>query len=169
MVIDDSWGGCWTAVNWRSTQWLTGSQSWLRKKQSRVVDNGRWLMVMMAETWGLWASQPRLMRGNKDKPPFLSNFSLITGHVLLSNILGCMKYTPKKKKKQRHLSKKSLYLYNQINKYRPTFAFTLKTDMKNWLKVRWKNWHLYFSLKIWVNSEFKFRIHLSFERPNLWH
>ena len=81
--------------------------------------------------------------------------------------------TPKKKK-QRHLSKKSLYmyLYNQINKYRPTFAFTLKTDMKNWLKVRWKNWHLYFSLKIchkiWVNSEFKFRIHLSFERPNLW-
>ena len=71
-----------------------------------MVDNGRWLMVMMAETWGLWASQPRLMRGNKDKPPFLSNFSLITGHVLLSNILGCMKYT----KKKRHLSKKSFIL-----------------------------------------------------------
>ena len=65
---------------------MTGSQSRLRKKPSRVVtvvDNGRWLMVMMAETWGLWASQPRLKRGNKDKPPFLCNFSLITGHVLL--------------------------------------------------------------------------------------
>ena len=29
---------------------MTGSQSWLIKKPSRVVDNGRWLMVMMAET-----------------------------------------------------------------------------------------------------------------------
>ena len=109
---------------------MTGSQSRLRKKPSRVVDNGRWLMVMMAETWGLWASQPRLMRGNKDKPPFLCNFSLITGHVLLSNILGCMKYKKKKKKKD-ICQKIVLYLYIKKKKYTPTFAFTLKTYMKN--------------------------------------
>lgn len=105
---------------------MIGGQSWLRKKASRVVDNGRWLMVMMAETWGLWASQPRLKRGNKDKPPFLCNFSLITGHVLLSNILGCMKYGKKKEEKRRHLSKKSFILVSPNKQIYANVCFYFK-------------------------------------------